>query len=82
MSSEALLTELIISAGNLLSEARDLTGLLPSRRERIATAALQGLLACPGDNTISDLTRIYAAAACKYADALIDQLDAKADGGK
>lgn len=48
-----------------------------SRRERIATAALQGLLACPdGHNTATPAAK-YAAAACKCADALIAVLDAK-----
>ena len=46
------------------------------RRERIATAALQGLLANPSQDTFPpDTARI----AIKYADALIAELD-KEDG--
>ena len=47
-----------------------------ARRERIATAALQGLLANPSQDTFPpDTARI----AIKYADALIAELD-KEDG--
>jgi hypothetical protein len=49
-----------------------IAAMLPDRRERIATAALQGLLADPeGHATING----YVVAAVALADALIAQLD-------
>lgn len=49
-----------------------IAAMLPDRRERIATAALQGLLADPsGHATIND----YVFGAVALADALIAELD-------
>ena len=46
------------------------------RRERIATAALQGLLACPGPADFEEGPfRVLSAGAVAYADALIEELD-------
>jgi hypothetical protein len=53
-------------------------GIFPSRRERIATALLQGMLANPDFRGTS---RENVVSAVKYADALIAELDKpKGDG--
>jgi hypothetical protein len=48
------------------------TGL--SLREYVATAALQGILACPGDYSGAKTTELRAAKAVEYADALLAEL--------
>jgi hypothetical protein len=62
-STEALLTS--------LAELYEIRRLLPDRRERIATAAMVGLLR----HTSLDSPAFVAEHAVKYADALIAQLD-------
>jgi hypothetical protein len=55
------------------------TSLIPSRRERIATAALQGLLArgvnWSGAGDLAAYRELVAQEAAAYADALILELD-------
>lgn len=48
----------------------------PSRRERIATAAMQGMLAYHSTGAVG-LRREHASAAVELADALIAELDKK-----
>ncbi len=52
--------------------ANKIIGLIPSRRERIATAALAGLLADPG---VPPGSTVAASMALAAADALIAELD-------
>jgi hypothetical protein len=52
----------------------------PSRRERIATAALQGILAAAGEYWKPEWTTAYAHAAVEQADALIAELDKPTEG--
>lgn len=48
---------------------------LRDRRERIATAALQGMLASAGNVTPNEWSYVFATRAIEYADALIAELD-------
>ena len=52
-----------------------IAALMPDRRERIATAAMQGLLAHYGETSQYDNAADCSAAAVAYADALIAELD-------
>ena len=69
MSDTARIVECLIHA---TADLRQLRVSMPDRRERIATAALQGMLADPArDGNPKD----FAKYAVQYADALIAELD-------
>ena len=77
---DAISATTTIEVESLRKQVRDLTAevarLKDQRRERIATAALQGLIACPGraGNFVA-----YAKDAAQHAAALIAKLDGKED---
>ena len=73
MSDHARIVECLIHA---TADLRLLRGAMPDRRERIATAALAGMLAHCGESSQHCGAAAAAAfAAVAYADALIAELD-------